>query len=265
MLMRFFRQWLLCLLVALLASSCSGLRSVPRDLAVKPRCRHSRVVNHDFYSLSFNKRTHNPNWVSWCLTADNVQNVVVERNREFYPDPKMGRRHRLSPNAYSGSDPKYDRGHMAPAADMKFSSVAQTECFYMSNMCPQIHSFNSGCWAELENACRKWAVEYGGLYVVCGPIFGSGGSEPMSVKVGRRKRMVQIPDAFYKVVLSADCSKAIGFIYKHNSDRQKMSQAACSVDSVEALTGYDFFSWLADDVEHSVESTFSLSDWKGVK
>ena len=65
---------------------------------------------------------------------------------------------------YKGSG--YDRGHMCPSADMKWSPAAQRDCFYMSNICPQDRSLNSGAWSKLENACRRWAKAKANLHRV---------------------------------------------------------------------------------------------------
>lgn len=44
----------------------------------------------------------------------------------------------------------YDRGHMAPAADCKYSQNAMDETFYLSNIAPQVgDGFNRDCKEDL--------------------------------------------------------------------------------------------------------------------
>ena len=129
----------------------------------------------------------------------------------------------------------------------------------MTNICPQNGDLNQRDWKYLEEACRDWALKYGKVYIVAGPIFKS--------KTWRTvgENHVAVPDAFFKVVLTLgknqDSPKAIGFIYLNEKGRHQMEYYARSVDEVEAVTGLDFFSHLDDSVERVVESRCDLRDW----
>lgn len=215
-----------------------------------------RIIRHTGYTLSFNREHNAPNWVAWELTAEETKGTQ-RRADEFRPDPEVPEPHRVTTQDYTGSG--YDRGHMVPAADMKWSAKAMSECFYMSNICPQDHGLNSGAWATLENACRRWAAREGAVYVVCGPVYKS--ARPK--KIGR-ERKISVPDGFFKVVLCLNPGreKAIGFYYANRSGKQPMENAARSVDEIEAMTGMDFFVNLPDKLEARLESTFSFKAWQ---
>ncbi len=133
------------------------------------------------------------------------------------------------------------------------------DCFYMSNMCPQDHSLNSGSWSSLEQACRKWAVTEGEVHIVCGPIYEGKKHERIGID-----HAVEVPEAFYKVVLSlrSGHEKAIGFYYRNTSEKQPMSRTATTVDDIEHRTSLDFFSSLPDDLEQRLESTSDLNVWQ---
>lgn len=148
---------------------------------------------------------------------------------------------------------------MCPSADMKWSPVAQSECFFMSNICPQLHSLNAGGWEKLERACRRWAKREGKIYIVCGPIYNAGRK---ILHIGKQQK-IRVPNAFFKVVLSLkkDEEKAIGFYYTNRDGKQNMSDAAKSVDEIEQMTGMDFFPQLNDALERRVEVQYSLSRW----
>lgn len=214
-----------------------------------------RIISHTGHTLSFNREHNQPNWVAWELTAAETEGSVP-RAADFLPDPQVPEPHRVVTTDYRGSG--YDRGHMAPAADMKWSTRAMSECFYMSNICPQDHGLNGGPWATLEKACRRWAVQEGRVYIVCGPVFKAGSRK----SIGNERR-VTVPDGFFKVVLSLaeGREKAIGFYYANRAGRQPMEETALSVDSVEKITGIDFFVNLPDRLEARVESRFSLKQW----
>lgn len=216
-----------------------------------------RIIEHTGYTLSYNREHHAPNWVAWELTADEAAGELP-RDDDFAADPDVPASQRVEPADYRGSG--YDRGHMVPAADMKWSAKAMRECFYMSNMCPQKHGLNAGPWAKLETACRRWASREGAVYIVCGPIYNKGGRRKT---IGKSVK-ITVPDAFFKVVLcmKEEREKAIGFLYANRDGKQPMPAAACSVDSVEALTGIDFFVHLPDDVEERLESSYSFKRWQ---
>lgn len=215
-----------------------------------------RIIEHTAYTLSFNTSTNLCNWVAWELTSSEV-NGRYGRTDDFCGDPMVPENHRVDEYAYRESG--YDRGHMCPAAENKWSTQAMSESFFMSNMCPQNPTLNRQWWAHLEEAERRWANNEGKIYIVCGPIYNT----------DRRQKTIgsivpiSVPDGFFKVILSIrkGHEKAIGFYYRNRDNRQPMGDAACTVDSIEALTGMDFFFLLDDDIENKVESEYNLSKW----
>ena len=226
------------------------------EMPGKMRGVPERIIEHTGYTLSFNREHNNPNWVAWELTAEESEGTLP-RSNDFEADPDVPAPHQVSTDDYRGSG--YDRGHMVPAADMKWSSKAMRECFYMSNMCPQDHSLNSGAWNTLENACRRWAKKEGAVYIVCGPVYKS--AKPKTI--GRALR-ISVPDGFFKVVLSLNegKEKAIGFYYANRDGKQPMHETTTSVDEIEALTGIDFFVNIPDRLERRIEAEYSLKKWQ---
>ena len=215
-----------------------------------------RIVSHYAYTLSFNREHNQPNWVAWELT-DKETDGHIQRSNDFIPDPMIPTPHRVTTDDYKGSG--YDRGHMAPAADMKWSGKAMTECFYMSNMCPQHGSLNSGPWATLEKACRRWAQQEGSVYIVCGPVF----KGTKHKYIGKNVK-VTVPEGFFKVILSMKKGKekAIGFYYNNKSGKQPMDKTATTVDAIEEMTSMDFFVNIPDKLEKQIEASYSLKEWK---
>lgn len=229
-----------------------------RKLEMPGKMRHTpeKIIEHTGYTLSFNREHNNPNWVAWELTADEAVGTLP-RDDNFQPDPEIAENHQVVHADYKGSG--YDRGHMAPAADMKWSSRAMAECFYMSNICPQTHTLNAGGWETLESACRRWAKQEGAVYIVCGPVYK--GSKHKTI--GQHLK-ITVPEGFFKVVLSMNKGKekAIGFYYANSNAKQTMQTTATTVDDIEARTGMDFFVNIDDRLEERIESTFSLKQWK---
>ena len=213
----------------------------------------SQLLSRTAYCLSYNKETRCPNWVAWNLTADHADGEWARSNdyREDFDVPAP----RATNEDFRGSS--WSRGHMCPAGDNKWDSVAMSESFLLSNMCPQDRSLNSGLWNRIEMDCRKWAQRYGSVYIVCGPLFYNKDHETIGVN------KVVVPEAFFKVILCMQGKpKAIGFVVKNNAGTKKKDQYVNTVDEVERLTGYDFFPELPNSIEEKVEAYSNLDDWR---
>ena len=215
------------------------------------------VISHTGFTVSYNPDTNCPSWVAWNLAKEEVELKNVPRSDKFLPDPDLLPEYRVVTSDYTGSG--YDRGHMCPAADMRWSEDAMRDCFYMSNICPQIPVLNRQWWEHTEEACRRWAVSEGSVYICCGPIY-----DPDLVPIYIRKsHSIRVPDGFFKVVLSLrpGHEKAIGFIYSNTDSRQPMEDVAMTVDNVEEAVGMDFFYYLPDSLESRLEAEYNLQIW----
>lgn len=211
------------------------------------------IVEHLGYTTSYNTQTLVPNWVAYELTREETEGDL-KRTDAFMPDPDI-KGPQATVNDYKNSG--YDRGHMAPAADMKWSVQAMKECFYLSNMCPQNHELNAQAWEKVEKMARRIAKQYGRVYIVCGPIFYSNKYET----IGANK--VAVPDAFFKAMLIPyqDSYSSIGFIMHNGPSYSPMKEYACTVDEIEELTGMDLFFQLDDEEECEIEATVIWKHW----
>tara|TARA_B100000900_G_C20500464_1_gene683481 strand:- start:546 stop:1031 length:486 start_codon:yes stop_codon:yes gene_type:complete len=148
----------------------------------------------------------------------------------------------------------YDRGHLAPAGDMKISSISMSESFLLSNISPQNSSFNRGGWKKLESQVRNWVLSEGNMYVVTGPIL----SNPIG-SIGSNR--VTIPSFYYKIVYSRSNDKMIGIVMPNQKITNDLKYYVKSVDYIESITGIDFFHQLEDVYEEKLESEINLKDW----
>ena len=214
----------------------------------------SQVIEHIGYTVSYNEQRRNPNWVAYELTAEEVDGTEP-RDSKFIPDPKViGRQAVDDDYKHSG----WDRGHLAPAADMKWSKQAMDESFYLSNISPQNHNLNSGVWKSIEELTRDNAHRYDKILVVTGPVF----TDKKGLGYIGENRVL-IPNAFYKVLLAYDNGyTGIGFYCENVAGKKKLDTYAKSIDEIEEITGIDFFHQLPDDVEAEVEKAYSWDDWK---
>lgn len=233
------------------ASHIDGLTEVVTEKSLP-----EQKISYPGMDVSFNSRMHIPNWVAWELTASEASGTEP-RSGSFYNDPDV----EGCPETYDYSYSGYDRGHMAPAGDMKWSKEAMRSSFSLANICPQVKSLNTGAWKRLEEKCRIWARADSSIIIVCGPIL----NDPIREFIGDTR--VAVPKRFFKVILApyATPMRGIGFIMPNDKVPGGMQATAVSIDEVERVTGHDFFSALPDSIENEVESQCDFHFWSTIK
>lgn len=221
-----------------------------------PTALDQQLINYPGFTVSFNPRHHQPNYSAWQINVNNIDGNIP-RGKKFTTDPNI--KGCATTNDYRNSG--YDRGHMAPAGDMKWDQQAMDACFNLTNICPQAKSLNTKAWKNLETKCRQWARRDSVLIVICGPIL----TDRLTKTIGDTH--ITVPDRFFKVILApyANPPRAIGFIMPNGTVPGGIQQAAVSVDEVEATTGMDFFSSLPDDIETQVEAQCDFPKWEYTK
>jgi endonuclease G, mitochondrial len=226
-----------------------------KDLA---KSKKGVVVNHRYYSLSYIHQYKDAQWVAYKLVDTMLVGPAIRKNK-FYVDS-------LVPGGTAGPDDypgkEYDKGHMCPAEDMSFSQEATDSTFSMSNMTPQMGSFNRGIWKKLEMKVRTWAKKYKELYVISGAVLKNG-----LQRIGPNKD-ISVPMQFYKIIFvhNGKDTKEIAFLFPHKKSTEALSSFAVPVDSIERLTKIDFFPNLTSKkVEKQLERKVVLDSWDGIQ
>ncbi|MBT8230910.1 MAG: DNA/RNA non-specific endonuclease [Bacteroidia bacterium] len=229
----------------------------PDKIDYLPSGHRNDVVHHNYYSLGYNENHEQADWVAYRLTKESIQAPNVKRERNYRPDYSVKSRSAFHRD-YTNSG--YTRGHLAPAGDMAFNTDAMKESFFMSNMSPQIRSFNNGVWKELEETVRDWAYDNEEVYVITGPIFFGRPAK----RIGENK--VAVPDAFYKAILdiTTPSQKSIAFIIPHEKSEKHLREYAVSIDKLEEHLGFDIFPdlYLSKNEEMQLESAFNIREWR---
>ncbi len=213
-----------------------------------------RLINYKHYEVLFNQQTKIPVWVRYELTAIETDGPYSRKGKTFRPDDSIYIS-QADNNDYRNSG--WSRGHMAPAADFKWSDEAMWDTFYFTNCCPQNEKLNNGQWKTLEEKVRDWAVRYGKVYVVTGPIIG----QNTYGTIGANK--VIVPDAFFKAIM-ADTPRGlqtIAFVMYNKDKNENMQRCAMSVNDLEKMAGLDVFEDIDDSIEEEVESSYNLRNW----
>jgi endonuclease G len=224
------------------------------------------VIYHTAYALVYDESHEQAKWVAHLILPD-VAAGTEGRTNDFRPDPliKTGSavnedyaRKTKTPEGKTKTEGfGYDRGHLAPSADFRYSKKALSESYFYSNMSPQTPGLNRGRWADMEDAMRGACIAHNTpLFVVTGPIL-----KPDLTKLTQGVNKVSVPNYYYKVILDIEHSEAIGFIMPNSKCEFPLEHYVCSVDSVEKITGLNFFHKLADDAEQTLESAFHKDYW----
>jgi len=211
------------------------------------------IAAREGYVVGFNDNTHCPDWTIYRITASQLRDGKVGRTEDFRHDSQIPRSAELAD--YKGSG--WSRGHMVPAADMKWSARAMSETFLLSNIVPQDSRNNSGAWNRIEQQVRRWVEKEDSIVIITGPIYDD---EKEPRYIGSTK--VRIPDYIYKIVFDeTPPKKMIAFIAPNRDTNKKPWQLVVSVDEVEEATGMDFFSKLPKSEQESLEAGLDLLKW----
>ncbi len=215
-----------------------------------------QVIDRVGYALGYVEKYEQAAWVQYHFTRAENQKKEHKRGEEFFPDPEIVTG---SATLEDYKHPYYDRGHMAPAADMQFSEVAMRESFYLSNMSPQHREMNAGIWADIEKFVRYTVNVEKEVYVITGPIFGE---KPRTIGPSH----VAIPEAYYKIIYDVTPpQKMIAFIVPNRRSNQPIHTFVTTVDEVEKRTGLDFFTALPKEETDLLEAKVDVNAWKKLK
>ena len=214
------------------------------------------IVNRPGYALGYIEYHEQPAWVIYIMTKAEATTKRARRTNKFRADPQIPTGSAtLADYRRSG----YDRGHLAPAADMAFSGQTMADSFFMSNMSPQKPAFNRGIWKELEALVRYFAITERKIVVVTGPIL----PKEKTVTIGANR--VTVPTHYYKVIFDlTPPRKMIGFILPNEGSDEPLAAFAVTVDAVEKATGLNFFSKVPKAEQDKLERTISVKAWKGL-
>ena len=220
-------------------------------LGIPGKC--DTLIDRPGYALGYIEYHEQAAFVIYKLTAREALTKEALRTNRFRSDPEIPTGSATTAD-YRRSG--YDRGHLAPAADMAFSVQTMADSFFMSNMSPQKPAFNRGIWKRLEGQVRQIAIREKAIYVVTGPIL----PKKKTVTIGANQ--VTVPTHYYKVIFDLTPPwKMIGFILPNEGSDRPLEDFAVTVDVVEKATGLDFFSALPKAVQERLESTISVSAW----
>jgi endonuclease G, mitochondrial len=233
----------------------------PSQATSSPGNAENYLIARPQYALSYSKNKGIPNWVSWELNSTWLGDA--RRTGKFAPDLELPANwDRVVPSDYTGSG--FDRGHMTNSEDRSRSPEDNAQTFLMTNILPQSPDNNQGPWVQLENYSRQLVRSGKELFIVSGG-YGQGGIGKNGLKATVGQGKVLVPALTWKVILVLDTpnsgvagvnknTRTIAVIMpnKQGIKNDPWQQYQTSVQEVEKLTGYKFFTSVPEEIRSTI-------------
>lgn len=208
----------------------------------KELCYSSFAIMHSGVSRT-------PLWAAEHLTREGLRHKS-KRTNDFHPEEQLPTEERAELEDYARSG--YDRGHLAPAADMG-NKQAQHECFTLANMIPQNSENNRGIWSAIEGATRHLTNQKGSLYIITGPIF----SGSQVKRIGGR---VLVPTKLYKAIYDPSSGEAAAYIVTNAASN---NYEVISIAELEKQSGIKIFPKMSTSAKEKIMALPEPQGYKG--
>ena len=225
------------------------------------------------YSVEYDKAKLHSRWVAFRFDGNTRARTVSRSDEPFADDPDLPDNLKIGTNGFGYN---YNRGHLCASADRLYSSNANTITFYMSNMSPQLGSFNQAYWITLENLVQKLGRDNtfaDTLYVVKGGTVKDNQIKEWLTRPNGKK--VAVPQYYFMALLKVKNGvyssiafwmehKDYGYDFNNQAPLSDIAGDALSVNELEEKTGINFFPNLTKikQKEESIEAQFTPSNWK---
>lgn len=235
-------------------------------------------------AIEWSAELKHSNWVAFSYDK-NTSRTLVDRGNNWVWDPEIPTDKGMVEEAQHKSD-GYDKGHLCASSDRLYSTEANDQTFYYSNVSPMLHNFNTGFWTSIEEYVRNWGRStksgtYDKVYVTKGGTLnkliknlqttkkGNDGIIPTTDANGLTKHGLAVPAYYFVAVLAEKDGtyQALGFLVEHDDNlssapsKDQIRAKVVSIDKLEEVTGIDFFCNLDDAIESEVEATVNDSKW----
>lgn len=205
----------------------------------------SPIIEKEGFFLAYNGQTRNPHWVYHRLTRDILDKKTSREDCDFKEEALLPSHIRATKNDYTNSG--YDRGHLCAAADC-LTQKGVDDSFFLTNISPQVPSFNRGYWKKLEQHARDLTKQYRVVHVFTGPLY-------LGKKQRDGKRYVQyqligknnvaVPTHFFMILfVELPSDKMLGKAYilpnKAIDSKTDLKSFSATIEEVEKVSGVLF-------------------------
>jgi endonuclease G len=246
----------------------NNLKSQLLEFGIPELKEGEELICHSAFCLVYDEEHEMARWTAHIISHE-IINGAVSRTNDFRVDSliKTGSSEEVDYFLTTEKDDGslkydgfgYDRGHLAPSADFRWSPVALSESYFYSNMTPQLPEFNRELWADIESFMREYVYNNPGkdLFIVTAPVL-----RDDLPKQTRSKNNVSIPEYHYKIGVDMQSKKGIAFIVSQKNTGYPIESYVVSIDSIEKITGINYFPKLSAEDEKLIESNSDISQWR---
>jgi len=189
--------------------------------------KDTQALCMDGFAVMYSGVSRTPLWSAEHLDRTRLQQAKqIDREDSFHEESKLPKSARASLSDYSGSG--YDRGHLAPNANMANRSQ-QYDSFSLANIAPQSPRNNRYIWRNIESATRYLTQQYGEVYTITGVAF-------TDKKTKQLANRVLVPSHFFKAVYVPATNQA-GVYYAPNDESERID--VISIDELTTEIGID--------------------------
>ncbi len=214
------------------------------------------LIYHSAMALFYIDKWGQSKWVAHMIMPDIITGIETRTNN-FRRDSLISVD---MPDKIDYFNTGYDRGHLAPSADFRWSKRALSESYFYSNMSPQKPEFNRGKWSQVEDFLRHYVIATGHpIFVITGGLL----HDSIKRTIGINKK-IKVPPYFYKIALDMEAHppQAIAFWMLNGTNTKPIINYVLPIDSIEQYTGIDFFHLLPDTMENRIEAMNEVSLWQ---
>ena len=206
-----------------------------------PTILHEVAIERNAYSLIYDGQHKQPRWVHEQIFSSRIDGKADRGKYDFKEDALIPALIRATKDDYLRSG--FDRGHMCPAGDAKFSETAMEETFFLSNISPQYPQLNRGCWAQLEKHIRNLAAKHDAIHVFTGPLFLSrleaDGKRYVKYEV-IGKTEIAVPTHYFKIVFNQSNQHIESYIVPNEpiAKNESLESFKTTLEKVERAAGF---------------------------
>jgi endonuclease G len=249
----------------------NGIKALKADLlenGLPEILEDEELICHSAFCLVYDDNHKMAKWTAHIISRE-IVNGVVSRTNDFRVDSliKNGtaeeedyfltKKDESGNTIYDGFG--YDRGHLAPSADFRWSEKALSESYYYSNMTPQLPEFNREIWAKIEDFLRQYIYNNPtkDIYIVTAPVI-----KDDLKKQERSKNKISIPEYHYKIAVDLEDKKGIAFLVPQKNLGNPIEYYVVTIDSIENITNINFYPKLSEQDEKLIESESDIGKWR---
>ena len=158
------------------------------------------------------------------------------RSATFNLDPNLSKNcgQQLKTNSYASVAAGWDRGHLVASNHMDYDAAYLLSANYMTNIVPQLASFNQGLWKETETITECYR-DLAPIQVIGGVIYSDTSNDFFVSSHG-----INSPDFFWKTLITTNSInqiETISWLFPNQNGLANLNTHIVSIEELERRVG----------------------------